>query len=602
MGSPLNRRQNQRRAITQTAAKTSAKSSELGDIIQVIRADELETLGIYTIEDALKTVGNIAISNAGGIKNMRLRGAANGNTKVLYNGIDLKDSIDIDNAPNYSFIPIENIERIEIMSGSSAVMYGSGSSAGVINITPKSSSTHSFFQSKLTAQQYHTTAKTGLTAGPATISILGSHNYDNRFSSKTQFTEKDARSNQTVSLELSSPLYKGQLNGAVTLIDVKEELDDADENFVDVDDPDRFNKTTQHLTQLTYTLPINPQIKSSIRIGHTQLKRVIKNQADSENLSTANAIYKGINNTIDAFTSIQLPHKRTIIIGSELTNETGSASGTWNGSDVTFPKQSQTSLALYSQYRHLNNWVSMQLGSRVQTYEKNGSQKTKSSYHISLFRQIPFIKATLTGTLKSGFKNPSIYQKHAPTHGRQNLNAEHSNTQELTLYKRIQHLHLSATLFNSKTSDKIAYIYEGTNWLEGWYENIKHASQQGHELTLSVKALDNLKFLTLTYTNINAKDDGTPSQKVPRRKATLSSGIQKDKWTLGTSVLIEDEKLDWSGTIPAYATLDLSIHYDYNHSRKLFTNITNVFDKTYETTASFTEPGRTIYVGLKQLF
>lgn len=57
------------------------------------------------------------------------------NTLILLDGRRLND-IDLSSV-NFSAIPFENIERIEIVRGSGAVLYGDGASSGIINIITK---------------------------------------------------------------------------------------------------------------------------------------------------------------------------------------------------------------------------------------------------------------------------------------------------------------------------------------------------------------------------------------------------------------------------------------------------------------------------------
>ena len=70
---------------------------------------------------------------------MDIRGfgeASKSNSLILVNGIRLND-IDMSNV-NLSYIPIDSIERIEIIRGGSAgTLYGSGAIGGAVNIVTK---------------------------------------------------------------------------------------------------------------------------------------------------------------------------------------------------------------------------------------------------------------------------------------------------------------------------------------------------------------------------------------------------------------------------------------------------------------------------------
>ena len=106
-----------RHVITRTHGDNPNKFSykpTLGNKVTILTQKELNVLGIKSIEEALSLIGNVSISNASSIKSLFMRGFHSGATKVLYNGIDLKDTIGINGAPLFELISIEDIDRIEI--------------------------------------------------------------------------------------------------------------------------------------------------------------------------------------------------------------------------------------------------------------------------------------------------------------------------------------------------------------------------------------------------------------------------------------------------------------------------------------------------------
>src|SRR3954454_14884248 len=110
----------------------------------VITSQEIERSPGQTVQDLLAREPGIQVTNLFGQINgaqttvdMRGFGAtATSNTLVLINGRRLND-IDIAGV-DFSAIPKESIERIEITRGNSgAVLYGDGAVGGVINIITK---------------------------------------------------------------------------------------------------------------------------------------------------------------------------------------------------------------------------------------------------------------------------------------------------------------------------------------------------------------------------------------------------------------------------------------------------------------------------------
>jgi iron complex outermembrane recepter protein len=130
--------------------EVSVTSSRLGSGIvgtstSVITAEEIERSPGTTIQDVLASQPGIqtqslfgGVNGAQGTVDLRGFGAfASQNTLVMINGRRIND-LDLDQV-NFSSIPKNSIERIEITRGNSgAVLYGDNAVGGVINIVTKS--------------------------------------------------------------------------------------------------------------------------------------------------------------------------------------------------------------------------------------------------------------------------------------------------------------------------------------------------------------------------------------------------------------------------------------------------------------------------------
>jgi iron complex outermembrane receptor protein len=108
--------------------------------IQVITRDEIRETNTTSIPEILSKLGGLNITgarlgqfNQGATVDIGGYGAASGsNTLVLINGQRLSP---IDSAaPSWEIVPIEAIDRIEIVKGSAGVQYGDRATGGVINI------------------------------------------------------------------------------------------------------------------------------------------------------------------------------------------------------------------------------------------------------------------------------------------------------------------------------------------------------------------------------------------------------------------------------------------------------------------------------------
>ena len=110
--------------------------------ITVITATDIKERGAQSIEDALKNVpGLMAYNNMGGSDaKISFRGMIPGkeeqNILFLMDGLPYNSVVDTGGV-NLNLIPIDNVERIEVLPNGGNILYGEGAVAGVINIITK---------------------------------------------------------------------------------------------------------------------------------------------------------------------------------------------------------------------------------------------------------------------------------------------------------------------------------------------------------------------------------------------------------------------------------------------------------------------------------
>jgi len=128
--------------ITVTAEKFPVLERESSRFITVISAEELKETSANNLVDALKRKGGFAykaygplgLSHGGMNSELSVRGVYGGEL-VLINGVPIQSpaghSYDLD------MIPIDQIERVEVLKGAASTLYGADAMTGVINIITK---------------------------------------------------------------------------------------------------------------------------------------------------------------------------------------------------------------------------------------------------------------------------------------------------------------------------------------------------------------------------------------------------------------------------------------------------------------------------------
>ena len=129
--------------VVVTSTRFESEQQKQPIAAQVITAEEIRESSATTVSEVLSKLGNVQtrISFTGVPDTpIDLRGfgmTGDQNTLVLVNGQRISE---FENATaRLSAIPLDSIERIEILRGSGAVLYGSGASGGTINIITRSS-------------------------------------------------------------------------------------------------------------------------------------------------------------------------------------------------------------------------------------------------------------------------------------------------------------------------------------------------------------------------------------------------------------------------------------------------------------------------------
>ena len=125
-------------AVVITATRFQDSKRDLPVGVTVITADDLRKSASSSLPEILAQFGLIHIRDNTGTPNQQvdLRGfgiTGDQNTLVLVDGLRISEN-ELTSA-QLNAIALESIERIEIVRGSGAVLYGGGATGGTINIT-----------------------------------------------------------------------------------------------------------------------------------------------------------------------------------------------------------------------------------------------------------------------------------------------------------------------------------------------------------------------------------------------------------------------------------------------------------------------------------
>ncbi|MCP4522493.1 MAG: TonB-dependent receptor [Cytophagales bacterium] len=125
----------------ESAGKKAEKVSEIPASVVVITRSEIEKLGYTSLDNILENItGLYSIGDAFlyggtnyGVRGFASSGAFN-DMMILVNGVNQMEDFSNSYSTDRIIVPVESIDRIEVIRGPMAVVYGSSAFMGVINI------------------------------------------------------------------------------------------------------------------------------------------------------------------------------------------------------------------------------------------------------------------------------------------------------------------------------------------------------------------------------------------------------------------------------------------------------------------------------------
>ncbi|MGE8657343.1 MAG: TonB-dependent receptor [Achromobacter sp.] len=157
--------------VTVTAQRVPTDGRTLPVSISVITAEDIAASSARTMQDLLSTQAGIHLVNTTSasdnaivdLRGFGITGASN--TLIMIDGV--KQNTNDLSAPSLGVVPLDQVERVEIVRGSGSVQYGGGATGGVINIITRKD----FAKEPVTARATATFGSYGLRQYDAAVAL-----------------------------------------------------------------------------------------------------------------------------------------------------------------------------------------------------------------------------------------------------------------------------------------------------------------------------------------------------------------------------------------------------------------------------------------------
>ncbi len=592
--------------VVVTASRSPKKISEIGKVARVITAETLSKSQGRTLPEVLNNVAGITIggngNNPGDVKSVFLRGASAANTLILIDGIPVNDASEITGEYNISAIPVDQVERVEILKGGNSTLYGSDAVAGVINIITKKGSGKLSASLLATAGSYDTYKQVlGLNGqvGTTSVSINGSNLDSKSFSTaapakgETDF-DKDGFHQKSISVNIGQPVssnfsLRGNFQGNNNQADLDNGAFSDAKNYT-------YSKTA-FLAGLGGKLDFAKGFLN-VNLSHNNVRNYYDNAGSVTNnggrithLET-NFNY-ALNDFIDLASGVNYRFLKT--------DQHNSFSPPLFADNNT--KSLFTSLFIRS-----NSGFQAEVGGRVNDHSQYGSNFTYTLNPSYLIAD----RYKLFVNVSSAYRVPSLYQLFSQ-YGNLDLKPETSVTYEAGFdFNFTDNLNLAFSYFKRDVDDVIDFgqVRPGVFG----YINQNNQKDNGFEIELGFKPSSVIN-LNAFYAHVDGEVT-TPASKTfnlfrrPKDSFGLNTGFniseqlsfnviykytgdRKDRYFDNSTFLTVDADM------ASYHMVDLYAQYKPARKLTLFADVKNLLDENYIDFSGYTTKGLNFSTGFK---
>jgi vitamin B12 transporter len=128
--------------VVMIATGTVQRADEVAKAVSTLDAQAIEAKHDVSLAEALRGIPGVRVQQQGSpgtLTSLRLRGQRNFDTAILFDGLRVRDSADINGSafPFITDLTANDLDRVEILRGSGSSIYGTNAIGGVINLVPR---------------------------------------------------------------------------------------------------------------------------------------------------------------------------------------------------------------------------------------------------------------------------------------------------------------------------------------------------------------------------------------------------------------------------------------------------------------------------------
>ncbi len=572
--------------VVVTASRTAQTVDQTLAPVSVITRKDIEARQATSVTELLETLPGVQMTQSGGpgsLTSLFIRGTATNQSLVMINGQRIGSATA--GGAYIQYLSPDQIERIEVVRGPRASLYGADAIGGVVNIITRKGTDNSEANLKVGYGSRNTrTASVNLSGRNSKTSYhLGfnrflTDGYDATDESRSLENDDDAYSNSTLSLNIDHT-FSDKLDAGISLYQ-SEGVSHYDSTSAGYDP--RYNFKEQAATgKIKYHISDN--WLSSFNLSHTLDESEAEKDPYPNHFETRRNAFNWQN---DFF----ITDNTLLTAGFDYYRDRVDSSN-------NYAETSRDNKALFLQSQSTFSGSDLQLAVRKDKNQRYGSKTTGNvSWGYSLPDDLRLIASYGTAFRAPGF-NDLYWPEDSWSKGNPDIKPESSQNTELELRGSHGLGSWSVTLFQNKIDDMISWATDSVSG-KSMPDNVDTARIRGLELLVNYRIKEWILAANLTL--LDPEDRKTGKRLVRRARQMLNIDAERDfgRFTLGGTLRAQGDAFEDKANnqkLSGFTTVDLRGSWQLSSELTAELKVVNLLGKEYQTSRGYNEEPRGVF-------
>lgn len=574
--------------VVVTASRTARTVDDTLASVTVLTREDIERSQAPDVVELLRLVPGVDVVRTGGpgqAVTLFVRGGNSNHALVLIDGVRVANTAQ--GLYDFAHLPLEQVERIEVVRGPRASYWGSDALAGVVQVFTRDpdgsaararAGSYGRFGGAASYGLRGQRGSFGATVGGETLDGYSAQN-PRGFSFDP---DDDGYRNRNASVRGELALGTQRLSAVALSTDADVEFDQGETD------------ATDRSGALALAGPVTASWRQSATFGLSW------GEIATPAFGTR---FDSRRRTLDWHHDIALGARDSLAIGVNLLDERGRSVDVYAGADVY--DEERDNRALYASWRRDAGPLSLELSGRHDDNSAFGGEGTFQA--AAGWRFDSGVRAF--ASFGEGFRAPNLNELYSPGFGgmfagNPELDPERSRSTELGADWSAGAAHrFEARAFRSRVRDLVSFEGERFGAI-----NVQRAAVDGVELRWAWNGAPGWADggaapwhfdASYTYQDAENEDTGAPLLRRPRHKLSAVLGRRYDAFEWAVEGAYADERRDFGGvTLGSHALANARVAWAFAPGWRLEARVDNLLGRDYELAYGFNTPGRSALVAI----